>query len=305
MSDRSDAEIAEAYDQTGSVWAAGLALGMTGQQVHRRLRRAGYRLNGQKWSETEMGRLRELAGRPIQEIAEELGRTYAAVALRLSRNGLRTEYPRKRKLPRGAGYDKASTEKRRQQIDAGLSVRQVAAGAGLTVEGLVRALQGHCPDWWQERSAGLGVAPKSCLYCDQEFYPNNGRQDYCTRRCGDTARRDASYFDGKRRTTVGLAAGQCQLCLRVGVKGLSSHHVFGKENDPENEVLIALCPGCHQIVGHLSGRKFIDEPGRWEFLIQLVMMRHHGENPPTWIETYVENELSWEPLSEEELETLR
>lgn len=295
-----DDEIIGAYETHGSVWAAGIALDMSGQQVHRRLRRAGHRLNGQEWTAAEDERLRELAGRPIQEIAETLGRTYTAVAIRLSRAGLRTEYPRKRKLPRGAGYDKASTAKRREQIDAGAPLRRVAAGAGLTVDGLVRALQGHFPDWWEAHAASLGLQPKACPYCSRDFFPSNGKQVYCERRCAETARRDFDYFDGKRRQTIGLAAGQCQLCLRIEVKGLSAHHVLGKENDPDNEVLVALCPGCHQIVGWLAARKFVDQPERWEFLIQLVTMRRKGADPPTWMETYVEHELSWEPVTEEE-----
>lgn len=45
---------------------------------------------------------------------------------------------------------------------------------------------------------------------------------------------------------------------------------------PHNSDLIALCPGCHQIVGHLAGRTFVDDPRAWEALITLAWMRKHG-----------------------------
>jgi hypothetical protein len=54
---------------------------------------------------------------------------------------------------------------------------------------------------------------------------------------------------------------------------LSSHHVIGKQNDPNNEYLIALCSGCHQVVGSLAGRTFVDEEQGWENLVSLVLMR--------------------------------
>jgi hypothetical protein len=52
--------------------------------------------------------------------------------------------------------------------------------------------------------------------------------------------------------------------------------VLGKENDPLNDVLIALCQGCHQIVTLLGARTFTDDPRAWEALISLAWMRRHG-----------------------------
>ena len=78
--------------------------------------------------------------------------------------------------------------------------------------------------------------------------------------------------------TVGLAERICQLCGKENPKGLSSHHVLGKENDPHNVDLIALCPGCHHIVGVLGGREFIDDSKTWERLIAFAWLRRHGGN---------------------------
>jgi len=56
------------------------------------------------------------------------------------------------------------------------------------------------------------------------------------------------YFGGNRLNTIGLISKTCQLCMRKVEKGLSSHHIIGKEKDPENQYLIALCSGCHKLV---------------------------------------------------------
>jgi hypothetical protein len=55
--------------------------------------------------------------------------------------------------------------------------------------------------------------------------------------------------------------------------------MLGKENDPNNEHLIALCQGCHNIVTILGGRRFVATPEAWEVLIQLVVTRKNGHDP--------------------------
>jgi hypothetical protein len=55
--------------------------------------------------------------------------------------------------------------------------------------------------------------------------------------------------------------------------------MIGKENDPENEYLVALCPGCHQLVTLLGGRTFAGTAEVWESLIQLAMIRKYGSDP--------------------------
>jgi 5-methylcytosine-specific restriction endonuclease McrA len=277
----SNEEIIAAYLDTGSVWKAAKQVGIVGQTVHERLRAIGYKLAAQHWTDDETAELREqvTAGVPLGEIAQRLARSYAGVACKASELGVRSTARRPRKLPRGGGWDKANTTRHMKALTAhDGKVTQYARSNGLAVELLVRALQRHCPDQWRDYLASHSEIPqKTCPYCGDEFIPSsNGRQTYCTRKCGDDARADRSYFGGKRRSTVGLASQTCQLCRRQGVKGLSSHHVFGKEHDPENDFLIALCAGCHKCVTLLGSRAFADTEEGWEALISLVWMRREG-----------------------------
>ena len=55
--------------------------------------------------------------------------------------------------------------------------------------------------------------------------------------------------------------------------------MLGKENDPDNQHLIALCSGCHHIVTIVAGRRFAATPEAWEVLIQLVLIRKNGHDP--------------------------
>jgi len=114
---------------------------------------------------------------------------------------------------------------------------------------------------------GLTTGTK-CLNCGDPITKN---KKYCSTKCGNSYRVDQSYFGGKRNTTIGLAEKTCQVCNRKNVKGLSSHHVIGKENDADNDYLIALCRGCHQLVTILGRRKF--DVSIWEKLIKLVTLR--------------------------------
>jgi hypothetical protein len=186
-----------------------------------------------------------------------------------------------------------------------LRATQYARAQGLNVDTLVMAFQKHFPERWQRYVATHSPLPqKQCPYCEDDFIPANGKQIYCTRVCGSRANIDQKYFGGRRRETVGLAEGVCQLCGRSDVKGLSSHHVLGKENDELNEVLVALCQGCHQIVTLLGGRAFVDDPRAWEALIALAWTRRHGAevarySPPRTLYTEVTLEV-WDDDQDEE-----
>lgn len=274
-------QIVEAYRETGSVWKAAKRLGMAGQSVHERLVAAGFSLRGRNWTEDEVDELRALIGNlvPLGEVARRLGRPYAGVACKASELGMKSTPQRMRKVPRGAGYSKAQMKEHIKALwryDG--TITQFVRSRSLQIEPFVQAFQRHYPDAWRDYTEQHAVGPrKRCPYCDDEFLPMSARQTYCTRKCGTDARRDEQYFGGNRRFTVGLRAGVCQLCGGERAKGLSSHHVFGKENDPGDRVLIALCRGCHQLVGLLAARKFADEPAAWESLISLVWMRRHGQ----------------------------
>ena len=276
-------EIIQAYKETGSVWKAGKKLGMAGQTIHERLRAAGYRLHGDNWTTEEVEELERLASQlTIAQIANRLGRPYNGVALKISRLGLGDRFgnKQKKKIPRTEAYKKDNVLRYMRDMEtSGSKITQYAKQNSLDVEALTNAIQRFDNSWWERYAEANAKKPKSpCPYCATEFWPQSHKQIYCTRHCANQARTDRDYFGGRRRETVGLAEGQCQLCGQVGVKGLSSHHIKGKENDPDNAHLIALCQGCHQIVTIVSGRRFAATPEAWEVLIQLVVMRKNGHN---------------------------
>lgn len=310
----SDEQVVAAYRETGSVWKAGKLLGIVGQSVHERLRALDYPMRGRNWTNEEQAELERLVDEnlPLAEVAHRLGRTYAGVACRASRRSVQSARgSRQRKIPRGAGYDKLSVGRHLKVLEASpLRVTQYARGQGLNVDSLVYAFQKNFPERWQAYLANHSPIPeKICEYCEGKFVPANGKQRYCTRQCGTKANTDSKYFGGRRKETVGLAEGICQLCGRGDVTGLSSHHIFGKENDPGNDHLVALCRGCHQIVTLLGARAFVDSERSWEALISLAWLRRHGHeafaNPNMQvIYTEVTIELSadsdWDDLDEEE-----
>lgn len=274
-------QIVCAYRETGSVWAAAKKLGCVGQSVWERLRAIGHPMHGRRWEEDEVAELRLLAETcKISEIAERLGRPYAGIACKISELGIGVRAGNKmpRKLPRGAGLDKAAMGRFFDVLEiSGSSMRQFCRRQGMSIELATRALQKHFPERWEAYAkVRTDLEQKKCPYCAREFYPGTKKQVFCTRKCGETSNRDMAYFGGKRRQTVGLAEGVCQLCGKQDHKHLSSHHVFGKENDPENNVLVALCRGCHEIVGSLAGRKFVDSDSGWQDLMGLVMARRSG-----------------------------
>lgn len=277
-------QIIDAYLQTGSVWKAGKLLGIAGQTVHERLKALGHKLPGSEWTEEEITELTELASQmTIAQIANRLGRPYNGVAMKISRLGLGERYgnKQKKKIPRTGEYTKAKVTEYIKQVDQeGIKLTKFARMSSLNVEPLTYAIQRFYPEWHETYCEKNAVKPKTpCPYCETEFWPQSSKQIYCTRHCANKARVDNSYFGGKRRETIGLLEGICQLCGNDTPKGLSSHHIKGKENDPDNEYLIALCQGCHQIVTILSGRRFVATEEAWEVLMQLVIMRKNGHDP--------------------------
>lgn len=286
-------EIIDAYKQTGSIWRAAKLLGACGQSVWERLRALDYVLPAQMWSTEEDAELRLLIenGSPLGEATRRLGRTYAAVASRVHTLGLKADRRKARKLPRGAGLDKESITKHIKQI-AGFkgSLKQYCRQHGLDLELLVKAIQRYDMEFWKRysrESSSLQVS--TCPQCSAEYIPMTAKQKTCSRKCSSDLRVDRDYFGGNRSNTIGLAEGICQLCEKPKPR-LSSHHIFGKENDPANEFLIALCAGCHQAVTHLGGRADVTSPAFWETLINLAILRKLGPKKPMGIHTSVEIE---------------
>jgi len=277
-------EIIEAYLKTGSVWKAGKLVGLAGQTVHERLTALGYKLQGSNWTDKEITELTALANQmTIAQIANRLGRPYSGVALKISRLGLGQRFGNKqsKKIPRTGEYTKAKVKGYMLEMEAsGFKITKFSRMNNLNVDSVTYALQKFYPEWYLQYCKSNAVKPETnCPYCDTLFWPLNHKQIYCNRKCANQSRTDNSYFGGKRRQTIGLLEGICQLCGGKDLPGLSSHHVKGKENDPDNDFLMALCRGCHQIVTILGGRRFVATEEAWEVLMQLVILRKNGHDP--------------------------
>lgn len=277
-------QIINAYQETGSVWRAGKKLGLAGQTVHEKLKALGVKLPSGDWSEEEVAELKSLVSElTIAQIANRLGRPYNGVAMKISRLGIGDRFGNKQSkkpIPRNGLYNKEKVASYLKEIkEENLRFSTIANRHGLNRENLSNAIQRHFPDEFIDYAKKHGPGEqKQCPYCEQDFWPLSKKQTYCTRKCADEARTDRDYFGGNRRNTIGLEEKTCQLCGNKTEKGLSSHHMLGKENDPENKYLIALCQGCHHIVTIVAGRRFAATPEAWEVLIQLVLIRKHGHD---------------------------
>lgn len=219
---------------------------------------------------------------PLVEAAARLGQPFAALAVTASELGLRVPDPaREPKLPRGAGYDKASIEKHIWALARyGGTIAQYARAHGLGLELLVIAFERYCPEPWQDYLA-FHDAPecRCCEYCWRDYIPNSARQRYCSPKCAADARADRVYFNGRRRDTLGMRQGICQVCGREGGRKLAAHHLLGKEADPDGKWLIALCAGCHGTVTALARMALVDDEAKVSALVSLAQLRRHGRVP--------------------------
>lgn len=272
---RTNEEIIAAYKETGNIWKAAKRLGLCGQSVWERLKKLDHSLTMKPWTDDERDELKALLPQcDLAEIGRRLGRSYSAIASQVSVLGLANKFRRgKRKSPkvRTIEVEKIETAIVDLKNDV-LPVTPYARSIGVEVESLVQAIQKQDMEFWREYSKVHGIEESLCPQCGLEFYKLSHRQKCCSRKCSSDYRVDNQYFGGNRRNTVGLADGICQVCGEAKDR-LSSHHVLGKENDPDNEHLIAVCSSCHQIVGLLAAKEFVDKPEGWETLIQLVMAR--------------------------------
>jgi hypothetical protein len=274
-------QIIEAYQQTGSVWKAGKLIGLSGQSVHERLTKIGYKLSDSMWTDEEYEELKSLVGHfTIAEIANKLARPYAGVALKISRLGLSNQYANKQmqKVPKNGQFTKPNVSKYIKEIDESkATLSQYAIKNNLHKQSLNTAIQKHFPEWYSSycEKNGTGIKIK-CPECQEDFWQMTKRHFFCSGTCSNRYRIDQDYFGGKRKQTIGLAEQICQICKRHVTKGLSSHHIIGKENDPDNLNLIALCQGCHKLVTQTAGRNFVGDTDCWESLIVLSLLRKHG-----------------------------
>lgn len=298
-------DIVSAYRATGSVWKAAKTLGICGQSVHERLKAIDYPMAGSRWTKEEYEELSKLAETcTIGKIAEQLGRPYYGVAIKMSRLGLANRFGnrQKRTVQRGTGLNKQTVSEYAKQLQNHKgTLRQFCKMNSVWIDVLVAAFQKYTPEFWNEYARLHSDLKKEvCPYCGIDYYPMSAKQKTCSRKCSQTMKRDKEYFGGNRRNTIGLAEGICQLCCQPKTKGLSAHHVLGKENDPDNLCLVALCAGCHQLVGSLAGRKFVDSNEGWENLITLVMGRRLADKHQGYAGAYACVELEY--LLPEDLE---
>lgn len=296
-------EIINAYRDTGSVWRAGKQLGMCGQSVHERLKAIGYEMQNRAWTKEENEELRTLIsnGLSLSECARRLGRPYGTAATKASSWGLRVNRDR-RKIPRGMGYDKESTRKHFVQLQKWSgSIKAYCRANGLAIEPLSKASEHYFPEQWKLfKDSRSDIPQKTCVYCETVFVPSTQKQVFCSRKCNFDWRTDKDYFGGKRRDAIGWDTQTCQLCGNKPKAHLSPHHMFGKANDKENDYLIALCRGCHNLVEMLANRTGCIDPAFLEGLISLAWLKKKGAYPAgiNTVHVFVEIDTYFEALDD-------
>lgn len=204
----------------------------------------------------------------------------------------------------GSGITKKAITGYAKQLDNfGGSVRQFCIQRGLDLEAFVQAMQRHESAKWESYVVTHSeLAMRQCPQCSRPFIPMTPKQKTCSRRCTNLLRTDRQYFGGKRVNTIGLAEGICQLCDKEKPK-LSAHHIFGKENDLENDFLVALCAGCHKLVTFLACRADVAKVAFLENLIILSLTRKFGDRRPIGFHVTVDvDELNQEDLDEDPLD---
>lgn len=193
----------------------------------------------------------------------------------------------KRKIPRGKGYDKAATLSHlRKMVKGGIFVTDYVKQAGLKLDTFMLAVQEYADPKWIESTRKWASHPLTsgdpklitaqCVQCQESYWPSKQGTKFCSSYCGGLYRKDQGYFGGRRSETVGLAEAVCQLCRRLVERGLSSHHIYGKQNDVANEFLLALCKGCHAIVSDLALKTWCGDEGKLGKLIWLAFTQRNG-----------------------------
>lgn len=255
-----------------------------------------------QWTTKEINFLKKnLSVLSVEEIARKLNRPYLGVVYKVA--SLRPSVPAKDiKIPRGKGLDKKSLTRLRNSLESWEGTfRGFCQKNGVPAVYASVALAKFDPDFWQAYADGAGLVEVVCRGCHGKFYwPEGQDRDTCSPRCRSRKKRDEDYFDGARKTAVGLLDGVCQLCLEPKTKGLSAHHLIGKGNDPDNLLMVALCVGCHQLVTQLSLRKFLASEDAWERLIRLVFIRQNVRLEGFSELASCKSEVSVTPLSLEE-----
>ena len=177
-------------------------------------------------------------------------------------------YSPKIKIP--SGYDKRSLQTVINLIPiVGLNNACKAHDMNPTLFG--HAVKVRMPDSWKLIKATGKTKP--CQYCKNLFVFSSTTQQFCSNKCRYDFKTDKDYFGGKKLKTYGLSDRTCQVCGRKDASGLTPHHVLGKNNDPKDKYLLAICRGCHGLITDLGRRNFLLEKEKIELLIKLAIIR--------------------------------
>lgn len=194
--------------------------------------------------------------------------------------------PKHKRVPRGKGYDKAAMKKHVKALSGSKTdLTKYCRSKKLSVQHFATVAAEHFPEWWAEFIEKDPAELRPCDYCQDLYYPNSARQTFCTSYCSRHAKTDREYFSGNRLNGVGVKERICQLCGKSIETNLQVHHVYGKMKDTEDEWLVALHSGCHEIIEKLSIRRYADDVEIMVKLLAFVWKKRHGwDNPELDVE---------------------
>lgn len=182
-------------------------------------------------------------------------------------------YVPKIKIP--AGYDKRSLNAVLDLIPF-VGLNNACRSHNMNPTTFGHAIRLRIPDAWKFlKTTGR---TKKCDYCKNLFVFSSSTQMFCSNKCRYDAKTDKEYFGGKKLKTYGLADKTCQVCGNKNVPGLTPHHILGKQNDPKDKYLVAICRGCHSLITDLGRRNFLLEKEKIELLIKLAIIRKLADN---------------------------
>lgn len=92
---------------------------------------------------------------------------------------------------------------------------------------------------------------RECPICGRMFIGYKSKKA-CSHSCSRRLRLNDSYFGGRMMQAEGWDEKVCQVCSKAVPRRFHVHHVFGH---PNHSRLVILCPGCHDAISKLAGRK--------------------------------------------------
>lgn len=184
-----------------------------------------------------------------------------------------SKYSPKIKIP--AGYNKRTLQSVVDLIPL-VGLNNACKAHKLTPTLFGHAVKVRMPDAWKFiKTTGR---TKKCSYCKNLFVFSSSTQMFCCNKCRYDFKTDKDYFGGKKLKTYGLAERTCQVCGNHNVPGITPHHILGKQNDPKDKYLLAICRGCHSLITDLGRRNFLLEREKIELLIKLAIIRKLADN---------------------------